>query len=122
MDILPTLLNLFGFDYDSRLLMGQDIFSDEEGFVAMWNRSIITETLMYNSQTGDVVYLTEDGEPPADLPEDYLESLKKKLSLKRKYSERIVNYDYYKYIDDYLGIEIPVVEQNYTPDYSKFSK
>ncbi len=122
MDILPTLLNLFGFEYDSRLLMGQDIFSDEEGFVAMWNRSIITETLMYNSQTGDVVYLTEDGEPPADLPEDYLENLKKKLSLKRKYSERIVNYDYYKYIDDYLGIEIPVVEQNYTPDYSKFSK
>ena len=122
MDILPTLLNLFGFDYDSRLLMGQDILSDNEGYAPMWNRSIVTDTLMYDSQTGDVVYLTEDGEPPEGLPEDYLDNLKSKLSLKRKYSERIVTYDYYKYICDYLGIDIPVVEQNYIPDYSKFSK
>ena len=27
LDILPTLLNLFGFEYDSRLLMGTDVFS-----------------------------------------------------------------------------------------------
>lgn len=122
MDILPTLLNLFGFDYDSRLLMGQDIFSDEEGFAPMWDRSIVTDTLMYDRKADTVVYLTEDGEPPADLPEDYLENLKKRLNLKRKYSERIMTYDYYKYIQEYLGIEYPYVEQNYVPDYSKFTK
>lgn len=27
MDILPTLSNMFGLEYDSRLLMGRDIFS-----------------------------------------------------------------------------------------------
>lgn len=122
MDILPTLLNLFGFDYDSRLLMGQDIFSDEEGFVAMWDRSIVTDTLMYDSHTGEVTYLTEDGEPPEGLDEEYLADLKSKLSLKRKYSERIMTYDYYKVICDELGITIDTVEQNYTPDYSKFTK
>ncbi len=121
MDIQPTLLNLFGFDYDSRLLMGYDILSDTEGFVAMWNKSIITEDLMYNSQTGEVIYLTENGEAPEDMPEDYLDSLKNKLALKRKYSERIIDYNYYSYIADYLGIEIEKVEQNYTPDYSKFT-
>ncbi|MCR4961151.1 MAG: LTA synthase family protein [Lachnospiraceae bacterium] len=121
MDILPTLLNLFGFEYDSRLLMGYDILSDTEGFVAMWNKSIITETLMYNSQTGEVTYLTEDGEPPEEMPEDYLDNLKTKLALKRKYSERIIDYDYYKYIADALGIQIDIPEQNYTPDYSKFT-
>lgn len=26
-DVLPTLLNLFGIEYDSRLIVGQDILS-----------------------------------------------------------------------------------------------
>ncbi|MBQ2804195.1 MAG: LTA synthase family protein [Lachnospiraceae bacterium] len=33
MDIVPTLLNLFGFSYDSRMYAGRDIFSKEEGLV-----------------------------------------------------------------------------------------
>jgi phosphoglycerol transferase MdoB-like AlkP superfamily enzyme len=33
LDILPTLSNLFGLEYDSRLLMGQDILSDAEPLV-----------------------------------------------------------------------------------------
>ena len=37
-------------------------------------------------------------------------------------SQKIMDTDYYKYIADALGIEIKTVEQNYTPDYSKFSK
>ncbi len=32
-DIVPTLLNLFGIEFDSRLLMGRDILSDYPGFV-----------------------------------------------------------------------------------------
>ena len=126
MDILPTLLNLFGFDYDSRLLMGQDIFSDEEGFAPMWDRSICTDTLKYYSQTGDIEFLTEDGERPEGMTDEeldeYISDIKSKLSLKRKYSERIMIYDYYKYICDELGIEIVPVEQNYTPDYARFQK
>ncbi len=126
MDILPTLLNLFGFEYDSRLLMGQDIFSDEEGFAPMWDRSICTDTLKYYSQTGDIEFLTEDGERPEGMTDEeldeYISDIKSKLSLKRKYSERIMIYDYYKYICDELGIEITPVEQNYTPDYARFQK
>lgn len=34
-DILPTVLNLFGMKYDSRLIMGRDILSDSEGFVIL---------------------------------------------------------------------------------------
>lgn len=30
-DVLPTLLNLFGIEYDSRLIIGKDILSDTEG-------------------------------------------------------------------------------------------
>src|SRR5699024_8448840 len=31
LDVLPTILNLFGIDYDSRLIVGKDILSDYEG-------------------------------------------------------------------------------------------
>ena len=116
MDILPTLLNLFGFDYDSRLLMGRDIMSDTEGFVMFINRSFITDKVMYNSLTKDITYLTDE---PVD--DEYISTQKKKLNNRWKYSERIMTYDYYKYICDELGIEIPFVEQNYVPDYSKFT-
>ncbi len=34
-DILPTVLNLFGLEYDSRLIIGRDILSDCEGFVPL---------------------------------------------------------------------------------------
>ncbi|MCQ2426955.1 MAG: LTA synthase family protein [Clostridia bacterium] len=34
-DVLPTVLNLFGMKYDSRLIMGHDILSTAEGFVIL---------------------------------------------------------------------------------------
>lgn len=62
MDILPTLLNLFGFDYDSRLYAGRDIFSDEEGMVIFNDRSFITDTVIYNRKAKSTVW-------KADLPQ-----------------------------------------------------
>ncbi|MCQ2494369.1 MAG: LTA synthase family protein [Lachnospiraceae bacterium] len=108
MDILPTLLNLFGFDYDSRLLMGRDILSDTEDFVIFINRSFITDKVMYNSQNGQVTYLTDE-----ELPEDYISNCKTLLNNRWKYSQKIMDTDYYKYICTALEIEIPKVEQNY---------
>ena len=43
LDILPTLSNLFGVPYDSRLLMGRDIFSDAEPLIVFSNHSFITD-------------------------------------------------------------------------------
>lgn len=48
MDLLPTLLNLFGFEYDSRLYAGKDIFSEDEGMVIFKDRSFITDTVIYD--------------------------------------------------------------------------
>lgn len=115
-DILPTLLNLFGFDYDSRLFVGRDILSDSEGFVPMWDKSIITDRFMYDSHSKEVTLLTD--EPVSD---DDIAYYKKLRSNKWKYSSLIMETDYYKYLDDYLGITIEIPEQNYTVDYSKFT-
>ena len=116
MDIVPTLLNLFGFDYDSRLYMGRDILSDSEGFVGMFDKSFITDKVMYKSKTKEVINLTDE-----ELPEDYVKNLKNMLANKWKYSDRIIDYDYYKYVADALNIQVKEPKQNYFVDYSKFN-
>ena len=46
LDLLPTMLNLFGVEFESRLLMGRDILSDSDSLVIYSNRSFITKDLM----------------------------------------------------------------------------
>jgi len=93
LDIIPTLLNLFGFKYDSRLLMGQDILSDAPPLVILSNRSFITDKIMYNTETGEVTYLTDE-----PLPEGYLENMIKTVKNKFTVSKNILQLDYYNYV------------------------
>lgn len=93
LDILPTLSNLFGIEYDSRLLVGQDILSDSPPLVIFSNRSYITDKIMYNSETRDVTNLTDE-----TLPEDYVSMMNKIVRNKFVASENILKEDYYKYI------------------------
>lgn len=60
LDLLPTLSNLFGLDYDSRLYMGQDIFSAEPPMVLFCDRSWLTDFGAYATLTE--TYSSYDGE------------------------------------------------------------
>ena len=93
LDILPTLSNLFGLEYDSRLLMGRDIFSDSDPLVIFSNGSFITDKVMYNSATREVIRLTEE-----ELPEDYISIRNKIIKNKFSISQSIVKKDYYRSI------------------------
>ena len=50
-DILPTILNMFGIEYDSRLLIGKDIMSDNEGIIMFNDHSFLTDKGFYNEKT-----------------------------------------------------------------------
>ena len=50
-DVLPTLLNLFGIEYDSRLIIGKDILSDSEGIAIFSDHSWVTDYGTYNYRT-----------------------------------------------------------------------
>lgn len=50
LDIVPTLSNLFGLEYDSRLLVGRDVFSEQEPLVLWNNHSWITIEGKYDSK------------------------------------------------------------------------
>jgi lipoteichoic acid synthase len=58
LDIIPTLSNLMGLEYDSRLLMGRDILSDSDPLVMFSDRSFITDKVSYNAKTNKVTSLT----------------------------------------------------------------
>lgn len=93
LDILPTLSNLFGLTYDSRLLMGRDILSDSEPLVILSNRSFITDKVMYNSSTGEVINLTDE-----ELAPDYIKNINATIKNKFTVSKSILSLDYYRYI------------------------
>ncbi|NLK28595.1 MAG: LTA synthase family protein [Clostridiales bacterium] len=93
LDILPTLSNLFGLEYDSRLLMGQDIFSDAPPLVILSDRSFITDKVKYNSETREVIKLTEE-----ELPKDYIKILNNIIKNKFNVSKSIVDEDYYRHV------------------------
>jgi phosphoglycerol transferase MdoB-like AlkP superfamily enzyme len=93
LDIIPTLSNLFGLPYDSRLFMGRDILSDSTPLVIFANRSFIDDKVAYNSLNKEIIKLTED-----KLPEDYIDKMNQIVNNKFLMSESILEEDYYRYL------------------------
>ncbi|MBE6983014.1 MAG: hypothetical protein E7435_01840 [Ruminococcaceae bacterium] len=90
-DLLPTLSNLFGVEFDSRLYMGRDIFSDKAPLVVFNNRSWITDKGRYNTVTGEA--LANDGSP---LSADYVKWVNSEVSNRFAVSARILDKDYWR--------------------------
>ena len=97
-DILPTILNLFGFEYDSRLLMGSDIFSETEGLVIFNNKSFITDKGRYSAKKGTFTPFSEDAFGSEDEMNSYVKQLKATVANKFKMSAQILEKDYYGYL------------------------
>lgn len=93
-DILPTILNLWGFDYDSRMLAGTDVFSDGTHVAVLKDYSFYTDKVWLNASSGDVRYLVDESELPENYVEDMIKYIKKKASV----SVDILNTDYYDFI------------------------
>ena len=91
LDLLPTLSNLFGLEFDSRLYMGRDVFSDAEPLVMFRNRSWITDKARYNSQTGKAEFF--DGTEPDDA---YIQSVNNEVGNRFAVSTRILDNDYWR--------------------------
>lgn len=103
MDIVPTLLNLFGFSYDSRMYAGRDIFSDEEGMVIFNDRSFVTDSCIYNRKSKDTIWLTdEEGNAivSEEGREEYLSRKKQELKDRYQFSAYILQENYYQDVKD----------------------
>ena len=89
LDILPTIMNLFGFEYDSRLFAGRDMLSDSPSMVVFSNRSFITDDVIYDASTKTVTSRT--GAPISD---EYISSMKSYVKVMFQYSAGILNYGF----------------------------
>lgn len=103
-DIMPTLANLFGLEYDSRLYSGRDIFATN------YDPGIASETmpLVILPVSGGYSFVTPAGQYDAhaktftpnegiDIEEDYVEKTKAILSNRWKYARLIISKDYYSH-------------------------
>ena len=100
-DILPTLLNLFGLEYDSRVLAGRDVFAEnKEPLVIFLNYNWLTDRGYYNASTRE--YTPKEGcsfdgagDPRFASDEEYVEYISTIVKNKMILSSNIPNYDYY---------------------------
>lgn len=101
-DIVPTLSNLFGLTYDSRLLSGRDILdksynaSSAAGSIPL----VILPTAGGNSwATAAGIYeastRTFTANPGITVGEEYVSAINDRVSLQYHYAQLLVTYDYY---------------------------
>lgn len=95
LDILPTLCNLFGVEYDSRLLVGRDVFSDEEALVIWPDYNWKTDRGYYDYTRGQ--FFPAEGEESAD--SEYIARINAVVKNKIAYSKAVLNYDYFRLIN-----------------------
>lgn len=98
LDLLPTLLNLFGFEYDSRLYVGRDMLSDSPSMVIFLDRSFITDYVSYNRK-GATIWLTDEED------EEYLSAVQSQVKALYNYAAGILNNDFYRYVQEALPEE-----------------
>ena len=104
-DIVPTLSNLFGLEYDSRLLSGRDILdgdydaADAYGSIPL----VILPTAAGNSwATAAGVYEAPTGtftpNPGITVEDGYVDSINRLVSTKYTYAKLLIQYDYYRVV------------------------
>ena len=94
-DVLPTLLNLFGVEYDSRLMIGKDILSDSEGIAIFSDHSWVTDYGTYNYRTG--TFTLKEGKE-LENQEEYINNMNAYVNNAFSVSKMIIDTNYYTYI------------------------
>jgi len=89
-DLLPTLLNMFGKEYDSRLLLGNDIMSENESLVVFSDNSWMSEKGRYDAKLGK--FIPNDG---VKVEEDYITRINLEVQNRVNVSTKIVSSNYY---------------------------
>ena len=90
LDIVPTLSNLFGTEYDSRMLVGRDVFSDQMPLAVWANYSWKTDKGSYDSSTKK--FTPNEG---VTVDDEYVSAVSAMVRNKFKFSKYALENDYY---------------------------
>ena len=92
LDIIPTISNLMGLEFDSRFLMGRDLLSDGDPLVIFVDRSFITENGR-RIRGGHFI-----ANPGADVDDSYSDFMRAVVDAKFAVSANILDFDYYRIV------------------------
>lgn len=92
-DVLPTLLNLFGIEYDSRLIVGKDILSDTPGLAIFSDRSWVSDYGTYKKGK----FTLKEGKTLNNIDE-YVNEMNNLVSNRFTLSANIIKYNMYEYL------------------------
>lgn len=96
-DILPTLSNLFGVTYDSRLTVGRDVLGSEEA-ISLWpDYSWVTEKGSYLASNRK--FTPAEG---VEIPEGYVDRINSIVTNKVKFSRMVQNSPFFTEIQKQL--------------------
>ena len=90
-DVLPTLLNLFDIEYDSRLIIGQDILSNNDGIAIFSDRSWVTDLGTYFA--ADERFVAKEN---VTIPDEYVDIINQSVSNKFTMSNLFIKYNIYE--------------------------
>ncbi len=97
-DIIPTVLNLLGIDYDSRLYMGTDIFSDGVHKAVLYDKSFITDKVAYNATTGKAKWKIDTSKYTKNDLDSYLDSMGELIESEYTASIKIIENNFYYHL------------------------
>lgn len=95
-DVLPTIYNVFGLPYDSRLIIGKDILSTEPGLAMFGNNSWVSDKGTYFASSGRFVANDDTSD------DEYVRKMNQIVKNKISMSKYIMDENYYKVIWDYV--------------------
>ena len=101
-DILPTILNLWGFQYDSRMLSGTDVFSDGTHMAVLADRSFLTDKVWFDANSAKATYLVEE----SALPENYVEQMNQLVATRFSLASDMLNTAYFNYLFDMGEVKV----------------
>ncbi|MBO4583483.1 MAG: sulfatase-like hydrolase/transferase [Clostridia bacterium] len=96
-DIIPTVSNLLGLEYDSRLLFGRDLLDDSaEKLITFRTRSWISDKGRYNFRTKTFTPAEGVTFASADEQEEYVSRINAEVKSKFSASDMVIMKDYYR--------------------------
>lgn len=111
MTLTPTLANLFGLNYDPRLYMGQDIFSEDYlNAVVFDNGSWRNDDVFYDASKSKVSFYGDE-----TMSADEIKVINQRIASDRTINTAIIKNNYFKYLKDAID-DLKEKEEPSIPD------
>ena len=100
LDIIPTVSNLMGLPYDSRLMVGRDILSDATPLVIWPNHTWLTDKAFYDAVSGEVTVFEGHEEEVTD---EYIADIRRMVDNRFRFSIDVLEVDYFRALSEAIG-------------------